>query len=141
MLQEIKLKVNGSLRVVRVDEETPLLYVLRNDLGLKGAKYGCGQEQCGACKVIIDGEAVPSCRIPARSVQGKEIFTIEGISPPNSLHAVQRAFIEEDAAQCGFCVPGIIMSGVALLDKNLNPTLGEINKKAAGDVPCRINHS
>ena len=136
MLQEIKLNVNGSTHLVRVDPETPLIHVLRNDLGLKGAKLACGLEQCGACRVIIDGDAVPSCRIPVRSVQGREITTIEGLGRPDNLHLLQRAFIEEQAVQCGFCTPGMMVTAKALLDRNPNPSEGEIRSALAYNL-CR----
>ncbi len=103
MLREITLKVNGHRHSVLVEPDTPLLYVLRNDLGLKGAKFACGLEQCGACTILIDGQAVPACRLPVRSVQGREITTIEGLGTPENLHPLQKAFMEEHAVQCGFC--------------------------------------
>ncbi|MCJ7622133.1 MAG: molybdopterin-dependent oxidoreductase, partial [Anaerolineaceae bacterium] len=136
MLQEIKLNVNGSTHLVSVDPQTPLLYVLRNDLGLKGAKFACGLEQCGACKVIIDGDPVPSCRIPVRSVQGREITTIEGLGTPHNLHPLQQAFAKEQAAQCGFCVPGMIITAKALLDRNPHPSEGEIKSALVYNL-CR----
>jgi CO/xanthine dehydrogenase Mo-binding subunit len=136
MLQEIRLNVNGSTHLVAVDPQTPLLYVLRNDLGLKGAKFACGLEQCGACRVIIDGDSVPSCRIPVRSVQGREITTIEGLGTPQNLHTLQQAFIEEQAAQCGFCIPGMIVTAKTLLDRNPNPSEGEIKSALAYNL-CR----
>ena len=97
MPQEITLKVNGVTHRVSVEPDTPLLYILRNDLGLKGAKFACGLEQCGACKIIIDGQAVPSCRIPVQSVQDREITTIEGLGTAEDLHPLQKAFIDEQA--------------------------------------------
>ena len=100
MAQEITLKVNGRIYHVDVEPDTPLIYVLRNDLKLKGAKFGCGLEQCGACKVLINGEAVPSCRMPVRSAQGREITTVEGLGTASKLHALQEAFIAEGAVQC-----------------------------------------
>jgi len=136
MTREIHLKVNGQTRQVDVDPDTPLLYVLRNDLNLRAAKFGCGLEQCGACKVIIDGEAVPSCRLPVRSVQGREITTLEGLGTRENLHPLQQAFIDEQAIQCGFCVPGMIISAKVLLDRNPKPTDAEI-KAAMSDHLCR----
>jgi len=136
MPQEFNLKVNGRVHNVSVEPDTPLLYALRNDLGLKGAKFGCGLEQCGACTIIIDGEAVPSCRIPIRSVQGCEITTIEGIGTSENLHPIQEAIIEEQAIQCGFCTPGIIMAAKALLDRNPNPSEAEIKSELAMNL-CR----
>ena len=136
MLQEITLKVNGHIHRVEVEPDTPLLYVLRNDLGLKGAKFACGLEQCGACKIIIDGQAVPSCRISVRSVQGREITTLEGLGTPDNLHPLQEAFIEEHAVQCGFCVSGMIISAKALLDRNPHPTDAEIQSEMTDNL-CR----
>ncbi len=136
MPQEISLRVNGRTYLVCVEPDTPLLYVLRNDLKLKGAKFGCGLGQCGACKVIIDGEAVPSCRIRVQSVQGREITTIEGLGTTDSLHPLQRAFIDEQAAQCGFCTSGMIIAAKALLDRNPRPTEGEIKAEMVNNL-CR----
>jgi nicotinate dehydrogenase subunit B len=136
MLQEITLQVNGRVHHVCVEPDTPLLYVLRNDLGLKGAKFGCGLEQCGACKIMMDGQSVPSCRIPVRSVQGREITTLEGLGTADDLHPLQKAFIEEQAVQCGFCTPGMIVAAAALLDRNPHPTDAEIRAAMAGNL-CR----
>jgi CO/xanthine dehydrogenase Mo-binding subunit len=136
MLQEISLKVNGHIHRVCVEPDTPLLYVLRNDLGLKGAKFGCGLEQCGACKIIIDGEAVPSCRVSVKSVEGREITTLEGFGAADDLHPLQKAFIEEQAVQCGFCTPGMIVAAKALLDRNPRPSDAEIRAEMAGNL-CR----
>ncbi|MBN1685493.1 MAG: molybdopterin-dependent oxidoreductase, partial [Spirochaetales bacterium] len=136
MIQEITLKVNGQRKEMRIEGDTPLIYVLRNDLGLKGAKLACGLEQCGACKVLIDGEAVPSCRVTVREVQGKEITTVEGLSKDGELHPLQEAFIEEGAVQCGFCTAGMIMTGVALLNRNPAPTNAEIKAEMTGNL-CR----
>ncbi len=134
--QEITLKVNGRFHRVCVEPDTPLLYVLRNDLGLKAAKFGCGLEQCGACKVLLDAQAVPSCRIPVRSVQGRSITTLEGLGTADDLHPLQQAFVEERAVQCGFCTPGMIVAAKALLDRNPRPTEGEIRAELAGNL-CR----
>ena len=136
MVQEFALNVNGHRHRVSVDPDTPLLYVLRNDLGLKAAKFGCGLEQCGACKVIIDGQAVPSCRLSVRSVQGREITTLEGLGTRGNLHPLQQAFIDEQAIQCGFCVPGMIISAKVLLDRNPRPTDAEIKAEMSGNL-CR----
>jgi len=136
MTREIDLKVNGRTHRVDVDPDTPLLYVLRNDLGLKAAKFACGLEQCGACKVIIDGEAVPSCRLSVRSVQGREVTTLEGLGTRENLHPLQQAFIDEQAIQCGYCVPGMIISAKVLLDRNPNPTDAEINAQMSDNL-CR----
>jgi nicotinate dehydrogenase subunit B len=134
--QEISLRVNGRTHRLSVAPDTPLLYVLRNDLGLKGAKLGCGLEQCGACKVLVDGEAVPSCRMPIRSAQGREITTLEGLGTVDDLHPLQKAFIEEQAVQCGFCVSGMIITAKALLDRNPQPTDAQVQAEMAGNL-CR----
>src|ERR687885_2720855 len=107
------IHVNGASHEIAAEPETPLLYVLRNDLGLKGARFGCGLGQCGACTVIVDGKAVQSCDVPVSAMVGKAITTIEGISAPGRPHALQQAFIREQAAQCGYCASGIIMSAKA----------------------------
>jgi len=136
MPEESTLRVNGRVHRLHVEGDTPLLYVLRNDLGLKIAKPGCGLEQCGACKVIIDGEAVPSCRLPVRSVQGRAITTLEGIGTEQNLHPLQEAFVEEQAVQCGFCTPGMIVAAKALLDRCPQPSEAEIRAEMAGNL-CR----
>jgi nicotinate dehydrogenase subunit A len=118
----IVLNVNGAAREVTAEPETPLLYVLRNDLKLKGSRFGCGLGQCGACTVIVDGKAVQSCDVPVSAVAGKAIMTIEGIGTADEPHPLQRAFVHEQAAQCGYCVSGIIMTAKALLDVNPAPT-------------------
>ena len=132
----LTLNVNGALHAVAADDETPLLYVLRNDLKLKGARFGCGAGQCGACTVIIDGKAVQSCDVPVSAVVGKSITTIEGIGRDGKLHPLQQAFIEEQAAQCGYCASGIIMTAKALLDANPHPSDAEIKTALAGNL-CR----
>ena len=132
----LTLTVNGAAREVAADPETPLLYVLRNDLKLKGARYGCGLGLCGACTVIVDGKAVQSCDVPVSAVAGKSITTIEGIGTADRPHPLQRAFIAEQAAQCGYCVSGIIMSAKALLDANPKATDGEIRTALSGNL-CR----
>jgi len=136
MPEDIVLDVNGRTHRVRVEPDTPLLYVLRNDLGLIGTKSGCGLEQCGACKVIVDGKAVTSCKTPVESLQGRRITTIEGLGTPDDLHPLQQAFIDEQAAQCGFCIPGIIVTAKALLDRNPQPTDDEIRQELAINL-CR----
>lgn len=130
------INVNGSTREVVADAETPLLYVLRNDLDLKGARYGCGIGVCGACTVIVDGKAVQSCDVPVSAVAGKTVTTIEGIGTPDEPHPLQRAFISEQAAQCGYCVSGIIMSAKALLDARPQPSDAEIRAALAQNL-CR----
>jgi nicotinate dehydrogenase subunit A len=126
MTRTIELNVNGKQRRVNLDPDTPLLYVLRNDLDLKGAKYGCGLEQCGACKVLVDGEALPSCKLPVAEVVGRQVVTVEGLGTKDALHPVQRAFVAEGAAQCGYCTAGLVVGAVALLAANSAPTDAEI---------------
>ena len=132
----VTINVNGTPRAVEADSETPLLYVLRNDLKLKGARYGCGAGQCGACMVIVDGRPVQSCDIPVSVVAGKSITTIEGIGHEGGLHPLQQAFIQEQAAQCGYCIAGIIMAAKALLDANPRPSDEEIKTALARNL-CR----
>jgi nicotinate dehydrogenase subunit A len=132
----LALHVNGSTREVTADPETPLLYVLRNDLKLKGARYGCGEGLCGACMVIVDGKAVQSCDVPVSAMAGKSITTIEGIGTPERPHVLQRAFIAHQAAQCGYCVSGIIMSAKALLDAKPGASDDELREALAGNL-CR----
>src|SRR5574340_809694 len=131
----ISLNVNGHSHAVDVDPETPLLYVLRNDLKLNGAKFGCGVGQCGSCTVIIDGEAVRSCITPVGSVKGK-ITTLEGLGTAEKPHPIQRAWIEEQAVQCGYCMNGQMMTAKVLLDRNPQPTEAEI-REGLSDVLCR----
>ena len=129
MKMPIELEVNGVRRSLAVDRDTPLLYALRNDLDLKGARYGCGSGQCGACFVLVDGRAMPSCDMPLWSAEGKKITTVEGLGgdeKAGSLHAVQEALIAEQAAQCAYCASGVAISAAALLSVNRNPTEGEI---------------
>jgi nicotinate dehydrogenase subunit A len=120
------LHVNGRQSEIDADPETPLLYVLRNDLGLKGTRFGCGLGQCGACTVIVDGTAVQSCDVPVSAMAGKSITTIEGIGTLDDPHPLQRAFIAQQAAQCGYCASGIIMAAKALLDRNAAPSEEDI---------------
>ena len=130
------LIVNGERLRVSVDPERPLLFVLRNELDLTGAKYGCGEGQCGACTVLIDGVPHRSCITPAASVEGKQITTIEGLADRDRLHPVQESFIHCDAMQCGYCTPGMILSSVALLRKNAVPSEPEIKQALEGNI-CR----
>lgn len=120
------LQVNGQACEVQADAETPLLYALRNDLGLVGTRYGCGIGLCGSCTVIIDGRAVQSCDVPVSAVAGKQITTVEALGNDQQLHPLQRAFIAEQAAQCGYCASGILMAAKALLDVNPDPSDAEI---------------
>ena len=132
----ITLKVNGQTHNVDADPATPLLYVLRDQLQLNGAKYGCGLGQCGACMVLVDGEPVYSCITPILVVQERPIRTLEGLGTAERPGAVQQAFIEEQAAQCGYCIPGMIVRAQALLEKNPAPTDEEIRKALNGNL-CR----
>ena len=132
----IKITVNGRAHEVTADDETPLLYVLRNETGCKGVRYGCGLGQCGTCTVIIDGKPVQSCDVPVSAVAGKSITTIEGIGSVDHPHPLQRAFVEEQAAQCGYCATGIIMSAKALLDVNSSPSDAELKQALAKNL-CR----
>jgi len=132
----LTINVNGVSHTVDAEAETPLLYVLRNDLKLKGARFGCGLGQCGACMVIIDGKAVTSCDMPLSAVAGKAITTIEGIGGGDRLHPLQKAFIDEQAAQCGYCVSGIIMTAKALLDATPRANDAEIKAALARNL-CR----
>jgi nicotinate dehydrogenase subunit B len=136
MMQEIHLNINGETRQLIVDAETPLLLVLRNDLGLKGPKLGCSSEQCNACKVLVDGADVPSCQLPVGQVEGLEIITVEGLGQADSLHPLQEAFIEEQAIQCGFCTSGMIISAQGLLNRTRYPTDDEIRTALSGNI-CR----
>jgi aerobic-type carbon monoxide dehydrogenase small subunit (CoxS/CutS family) len=135
-MSAINLRVNGKTETVDVDPSTPLLYILRNDLGLQGPRFGCGLGQCGACTVIIKGEAVRSCIRPVSSVQGAEITTLEGLARNGVLHPLQQAWIAEQVPQCGFCQNGQIMTAKALLDRNPSPTDAQIREGMAG-VLCR----
>jgi nicotinate dehydrogenase subunit A len=122
----LRLTVNGQPHTLDVAPDTPLLYVLRNDLGLKAAKFGCGLEQCGACKVLIDGVALPSCATPVSQVQDAKITTVEGLGTAQAPHPLQRAFIAEQAAQCGYCTAGLLIAAQGLLSQNPDPTRQEI---------------
>jgi nicotinate dehydrogenase subunit A len=132
----ISLTVNGSRHSSAAAPDTPLLYVLRNDLGINSAKYGCGVAQCGACTVLLDGQAVRSCVYPVSTAAQGKITTLEGLGSTDKLHVLQKAFIEEQAAQCGYCISGMIMSAKALLDKVRNPGEAEIKEAMAGNL-CR----
>ena len=131
----MRLLVNGRTRTAEVDPDTPLLWVLRDGLGLTGTKYGCGVGQCGACTVLVDGEAVRSCSTPVSDLAGKRIETIEGLSPDGD-GPLQRAWREEEVSQCGYCQPGQLMAAAALLSRTPHPTDAEIDA-AMGDVLCR----
>jgi aerobic-type carbon monoxide dehydrogenase small subunit (CoxS/CutS family) len=136
-MSEITLKVNGRTHVLDIPEpSTPLLYVLRNDLDLRGPRFGCGLGQCGACTVLIGGMAVRSCITPASAVQNDEITTLEGLATNGTLHPVQQAWIDEQVPQCGFCQNGQILTAKALLDRNPDPTDAEIRQGMASTL-CR----
>ncbi|HYV65442.1 MAG TPA: (2Fe-2S)-binding protein [Myxococcales bacterium] len=131
----MQLDVNGTVREVDAPEDMPLLWVLRDVLGLTGTKFGCGMAQCGACTVHLDGQATRSCVLPVSAVAGRKVTTIEGLSPDGS-HPVQKAWIEADVVQCGYCQPGQIMSAAALLGQNRNPSDADIDAALAGNI-CR----
>lgn len=121
-----ELEVNGVRRSVAAGRDTPLLYVLRNDLGLVGSRYGCGTGQCGACFVLVDGKAMPSCDTPLWSIKDKSVVTVEGLGKNGELHPVQKALLAEQAAQCAYCISGIAVTAVAFLEKNPSPSEAEI---------------
>ncbi len=136
-MAKFSFTVNGEAKSVDSrDPAQPLLYVLRNALGLTGPKYGCGLGQCGACTVLLDGEAARSCVLPVSAVQGKKITTIEGLGTPAKPHPVQAAFVAEQAAQCGYCANGMVMTTAALLQKNPQPTLEQAKTALAANL-CR----
>jgi aerobic-type carbon monoxide dehydrogenase small subunit (CoxS/CutS family) len=132
----MELTVNGVSHTVRSDSGRPLLEILRDELDLTGTKYGCGEGQCGACTVLLDGVPFRSCQTPLRIAQGKQITTIEGLAVNGHLHPLQEAFIQADAMQCGYCTPGMILSASALLRKNPNPSDTEILRAMEGNI-CR----
>jgi len=136
MASPLELEINGKRYNIRSDPETPLLYVLRDELGLTGTKYGCGEGQCGACTVLISGNALRSCQIPVRAAAAKPIITIEGLEQNGRLHPVQQAFLDAGAFQCAYCTPGMIMSSVALLQKKPNAGQAEIVESLEGNM-CR----
>jgi nicotinate dehydrogenase subunit A len=134
---KIALNVNRKASTVEVDDpQMPLLYALRNDLGLHGPRFGCGLGQCGACTVLVDGDAVRSCLLPVGNVGKAKVTTLEGLGSSTHPHPLQKAFIEEQAVQCGYCINGMIMQAKALLDTNLHPSEDEIKRALAGNL-CR----
>jgi nicotinate dehydrogenase subunit A len=135
-MARISLKVNGKTQVVDVDPETPLLYVLRNDLQLNGPKFGCGLAQCGACTVIMSGNAIRSCVTLVSAAQNQPVTTLEGLGSTKKMHKIQQAFVDEQALQCGYCINGMIMTSKALLDKNPKPSDSQIKEALAGNL-CR----
>lgn len=136
MVKQFQLKVNGQQRTVTVDPETPLLFVLTDELALTGPKFGCGMAQCGSCSVIMRGQVVRSCVMPVSAVGDREITTLEGLGTPEHPHPLQQAFIEEGAAQCGYCLNGVILTAKAVLDANPRASEQEM-RDALGGVMCR----
>ena len=136
MTERYNLQVNGSARAVTVEPDMPLLYVLRNDLELSGPRFGCGLSQCGACTVLIEGRPTRSCVTPVSAVGAKAVVTLEGLGTAEKPHPLQKAFIEEQAAQCGYCANGMIMSAKALLDKTPKPSDAQIRKALTANL-CR----
>jgi nicotinate dehydrogenase subunit A len=135
-MEPITLQVNRTTHTVEVDPDTPLLFVLNDELGLRGPRFGCGMAQCGACTVMMRGEVVRSCVMPVRAVGQAEITTLEGLGTPEKPHPIQQAFIDEGAAQCGFCLSGVILTAKAVLDANPQASEQEI-RTALGGVLCR----
>lgn len=135
-MKDITLTVNGEKRQVNIDENSRLLDLLRDDLRLTGTKEGCGEGECGACTVIMDGETVNSCMVMAFQAEGSDITTIEGLERENGVHPVQKAYIDAGAVQCGFCIPGMVLSTKVLLDKNPDPSEEEIREGLSGNL-CR----
>jgi nicotinate dehydrogenase subunit A len=136
-MPDYKFRVNGgAVSVNSWDPDQPLLYVLRNSLGLHGPKFGCGLGQCGACTVLVDGKAVRSCITPVKTVTNREVTTVEGLGSPEKPHPIQAAFIAEQAAQCGYCASGMIMSAKALLDSSPHPTPEQVKNSLSGNL-CR----
>jgi nicotinate dehydrogenase subunit A len=132
----LEITVNGQSHQVAAAPETPLLYVLRDELKLNAAKFGCGLSQCGACTVLVDGAPVRSCVLPVGEVAGKEVTTLEGLGTLESPHPIQQAFLEEQAAQCGYCIPGMMMTAAAFLEQNSQPSEADIRQALAGNL-CR----
>ena len=135
-VRDFKLQINGSTRAVQAEENTPLLYVLRNDCDLKGTRFGCGVSQCGSCHVLLDGASVPACDTPLWAAEGKAVLTVEGLGQEGTLHPLQQAFIDEQAAQCGYCVSGILVAAAALLMQNPHPSEPEV-RQALDKHLCR----
>ena len=135
-MAHLQLNVNGKLRAVEVEPDTPLLYVLRNNLSLNGPMFGCGLAQCGACTVLMDGDAIRSCVTPVTGAQNRKITTLEGLGNTKKMHKIQQAFVDEQAVQCGYCINGMIMTTKALLDKTPKPSDSQIKEALAGNL-CR----
>ncbi|MDX1628974.1 MAG: (2Fe-2S)-binding protein [Fulvivirga sp.] len=142
MKSSFSLIVNGESTQVEVTPDTPLLYVLRNELTLNGPKFGCGLGQCGACMVLLENQAVPSCQLPVSAAESKSIVTLEGLAAENEkLHKLQQAFVDEQAAQCGYCLNGMIINGASLLKKNNNPSEIEIRNQLSINIcRCGVHH-
>ena len=136
MEREISFVLNGKATRLTVEEDRPLLWVLRNDLGLTGTKFGCGQAHCGACTVVIGKDAVRSCSIPVKAVAGEQVLTIEGLGSAKQLHPVQQAFLKHHALQCGYCTPGMILSAYALLQRTPQPSRAQVLESLEGNL-CR----
>jgi len=135
-MAKVTLRVNGKTRTIDAEPDMPLLYALRNDLQLNGPKFGCGLAQCGACTVIIDGNAIRSCVTQVSAAQNKSVTTLEGLGSTKKMHKIQQAFVNEQAVQCGYCINGMIMTTKALLDKNPKPSDSQIKAALAGNL-CR----
>jgi len=135
-MEALTMKLNGEEETVHIKPDAMLLDVLRDELGLMGTKEACGQGECGACTVLLEGEPVTSCLVPAFKAQGREVMTVEGLASAGELHPLQKAFIEHGAVQCGYCTPGMLMSAKALLDRNPHPTEAEIKEAISGNL-CR----
>jgi len=135
-MAKITLRINGKNQTIDAEPDMPLLYALRNDLQLNGPKFGCGLAQCGACTIIMDGNAIRSCVTPVSAAQNKPVITLESLGSTKKMHKIQQAFVDEQAVQCGYCINGMIMSTKALLDKNPKPTNSQIKEALAGNL-CR----
>jgi nicotinate dehydrogenase subunit A len=134
--RNIRLTLNGVEREIRAEDDTPLIYVLRNQSGLKGTRFGCGTNQCGSCHVLVDGNSVPACDTPLWAAEGKHVVTIEGLARDGKLHPLQQAFIGEQAAQCGYCLSGILITAAALLEHNPRPSEAQV-REALDKHLCR----
>lgn len=135
-MENLTMRLNGEELSIQIRADALLLDVLRDQLGLMGTKEACGQGECGACTVLLDGQPVTSCLVPALKAQGREVLTVEGLASGGELHPLQKAFIEHGAVQCGYCTPGMLMSAKALLDRNPHPTEEEVKEAISGNI-CR----
>ena len=134
--RNIRLTLNGAVREIYAEDDTPLIYVLRNQSGLKGTRAGCGMNQCGSCHVLVDGHSLPACDTPLWAVEGKQVVTVEGLTRDGKLHPLQQAFIGEQAAQCGYCLSGILITAAALLERNPGPSEAQV-REALDKHLCR----